>query len=105
MVLQALQKSARSYRLPNAWKIQPITAAEMINGGAKRLVRIALSLATTTNPQRAVDKGSHPVVGTRIKPVKNPASSPNQRQHGVLPELPIRIELMTFSLRVKRSTD
>lgn len=41
----------------------------------------------------------------RAKPAKNPVPPPNKRQYGVLPELPIRIELMTFSLRVKRSTD
>ncbi len=35
-----------------------------------------------------------------LKPPKNPVFPLNKREYGVLSELPIRIELMTFSLRV-----
>jgi hypothetical protein len=45
-----------------------------------------------------------PSFGTHDLKSENPGS-PMTRAAGVHPELPIRIELMTFSLRVKRSTD
>ena len=45
------------------------------------------------------------LAGRGQPPAKNPVLPLDQWQHGVLPELPARIELATFSLRVRRSTN
>ena len=79
--------------------------------GADRLFRAGRSddwvpySSAQVVPEHAVCSKVDPCLVIYGSPNASKKPPRNLGFQGVLPELPIRIELMTFSLRVKRSTD